>query len=150
MVTLPRRRSPSGLHHIPGPGGNQAWCPAFDDRADLDSIRDVLFEGEQIYGVYSGSGPEVRMIALTNRRMVILEVKTDADRGDEQERASLTSVPYSKLNSCSFVADPGESVATATMVAVKVGARTIYEIHCVAEEQAREVHDVVMWHLIGK
>ncbi len=135
----------SGLQHIPGPRGDQAWTPAFDLAEDLTTALDLLLQTEQIFGVYAASG-EVSFVAVTNRRVVMVETKT-------YDKPVLTSAPFSRISSVSYVLAPRstrrESIAAATTVQIKVG-YTSYEVACRGKDQAHEIHDLIMWHLVSR
>jgi hypothetical protein len=115
--------------------------PATDDRTDLGVIYDSLFDGEALDGIYRGCETGVRLLAVTNRRLLMVET-TSCD-----DRRALTSVPYARVTSVSYLATAGESVASSTTVGIRV-LYTLYELGCKAEDQARELHDLITWHLV--
>lgn len=118
-----------------------AQSPVVDDRTDLTVIYDSLFDGEALDGVYRGCEDGVRLLAVTNRRLMMVE-NTSCD-----DRRALTSVPYGRVTSVSYLASGDECVAHSTTVGIKV-LSTLYELGCRAEEEARELHDLVAWHLV--
>lgn len=134
----------SGLQHVPGLRGTQAWTPAFDRADDLKTTLGVLLQSEHIFGVYASTS-EVSFIAVTNRRVVMWERKT-------YDMPVLTSAPFSRISSVSYVLPSGlsasEAIAYATTVQMKVG-YTSYEVACIGKEQAHEVHDLITWNLLN-
>jgi len=116
-------------------------APASEDRTDLAVIHDSLFDGEALDGVYRGCEAGVRLIAVTNRRLMMVET-TSCD-----DRRALTSVPYGRVTSVCYLAGSDECVAGSTTVGVKV-LLTLYELGCRAEEEARELHDLIAWHVV--
>lgn len=135
----------SGRQHIPGPRGMQAGTPAFDRVGNLATALG-LFKTEQIFGVYDSSSSEVSLVTVTNRRLLMLETKT-------YNTPVLTSVPFSRITSISYVLpsglSPRESIAVATTVQIKAG-YTTYEVACMGKEQAHEVYDLITWELVSR
>jgi hypothetical protein len=115
--------------------------PASDTRTDLGVVHDSLFDGEQMLGVYRGCEEGVRLLAVTNRRVMMVETTSCAGR------RALTSVPFPRITSVSYLASPDEPVAESTTVAVRV-VSTWYQLGCATEVEARELHDLIAWHLV--
>jgi hypothetical protein len=92
-------------------------------------------------GIYRGCEAGVRLLAVTNRRLMMVET-TSCD-----DRRALTSVPFGRVTSVCYLAGADETLAGSTTVGVKV-LYTLYELGCKAEEQARELHDLIAWHLV--
>jgi hypothetical protein len=63
-------------------------------------------------------------------------------------RVALTSVPLRQIVSCSYITPVAEAITEATVVGIKVG-RSMFEVSCTSPDEAREVHSLIMWHLIG-
>jgi hypothetical protein len=91
--------------------------------------------------VYQGCQDGVRLLAVTNRRLMIVEATS------WEGRVALTSVPFARVTSVCFLAAEDKSVYTATAVGIKV-LNTVYELGCQGQEQAREVHDLLIWNII--
>jgi hypothetical protein len=132
--------------HIPMSPAMDISCgsvqaPATLDRTDLAVIHDSLFDGEALDGVYRGCEDGVRLLAVTNRRLMMVET-TSCD-----DRRALTSVPYGRVTSVCYLQNSDACVAGSTTVGIKV-MLTLYELGCKAEEQARELHDLIAWHLV--
>jgi hypothetical protein len=115
--------------------------PVQDARSDLGAIYDNLFSGEQIDGVFRGCEAGVRLVALTNRRLMMVESTSC------ENRLALTSVPFARVTSVCFLAPIDGSVARSTAVGIKV-LHTLYELGCQDVEQAQELHNLIIWHLI--
>jgi hypothetical protein len=135
MANVPM--SPASQDLCPTPGGT----PVQDGRRDLEAIHGNLLEGERIDGVYRGCQDGVRLLAVTNRRLMVVEATS------WEGRVALTSVPFTRVTSVCFLAAEAESVYTATAVGIKV-LHTVYELGCQDQEQAREVHDLLIWNII--
>ena len=134
------------MAHIPMSPAMDVSCasvqaPAAESRTDLAVIHDSLFDGEALDGVYRGCEAGVRLLAVTNRRLMMVET-TSCD-----DRRALTSVPYGRVTSVCYLASSDECVAGSTTVGIKV-LLTLYELGCKEEEQARELHDLIAWHLV--
>lgn len=116
--------------------------PAADTQADLGMVYDSLFDGEQLLGVYRGRETGVRLLAVTNRRLMMVET-TSCER-----RRALTSVPFGRVTSVSYLAAEDEALANSTVVGLRVMG-TLYELGCANEDEAHELHDLVIWHLVS-
>jgi hypothetical protein len=110
--------SPLILDSCPAP----EWTPE-DDRADIAAIRNNVFDGERIDGVYRDCESGVRVLAVTNRRLMMVETTSWRDR------VALTSVPFGRITSVGFLASPDSSVASSTTVGIRVLAM-LYELGC--------------------
>jgi hypothetical protein len=128
------------------PSASDILCPVpqtplVDDRTDLAMIYDSLFDGEQLDGLYRGCDKGVRLVAVTNRRLMMVETTSCEDR------LAMTSVPFSRVISVSYLVSTDKSVAYSTTVGILVQ-EVMYELGCRGEEQAREVHDLIAWQLV--
>ena len=128
------------------PSASDIACPAVqtplvDDRTDLAVIYRSLFDGEQLDGLYRGCDQGVRLVAVTNRRLMMVETTSCEDR------LALTSVPFSRVISVCYLASTDDSVAFSTTVGILVQ-EMMYELGCRGEEQARELHDLIAWQLV--
>lgn len=115
--------------------------PVFDKREQLDTVAAGLLDGERIIAVYDTADAGTGFLGLTDLRVVL----QDAASGG---RTAITSIPYARIGTVSFVTDrnaPGRS-ADAAAVALSVGADT-YEVTLRDDGAARHAHDVVLWHL---
>lgn len=115
-----------------------------DNRPALELIHESIFDGEVLGGVYEGRPPGVQLLALTNRRLILLESTTI------EGRLSLTSVPLARLTSVGYVRARDTDdlrIDQATTVAIKV-LYLVYELTCRDRYVAREVHDQLTWALI--
>jgi hypothetical protein len=128
------------------PSASDITCPVpqtplVDDRTDLAVIYDSLFDGEQLDGLYRGCDKGVRLVAVTNRRLMMVETTSCEDR------LALTSVPFDRVVSVCYLASVDESVASSTTVGILVQ-DLMYQLGCRGEEQARELHDLIAWQLV--
>jgi hypothetical protein len=113
-----------------------------DNRPALELIRESIFDGEVLGGVVEGRPPGVQLLAMTNRRLILLESAT------VEGRLSLTSVPAARITSVGLLADRDDlGIGRASTVAIKV-LYLVYELHCRDHISAREVHDELAWNLI--
>ena len=129
------------------PSASDIACPAaqtplVDDRTDLAVIYSSLFDGEQLDGLYRGCDQGVRLVAVTNRRLMMVETTSCEDR------LALTSVPFSRVISVCYLASTDDSVASSTTVGILVQ-EMMYELGCRGAEQARELHDLIAWQLVS-
>lgn len=112
---------------------------AFDKKDQLEKIQAGLLEGEQVMAVYDGIGSGTGFIGITDRRVII------QDNSFVGKRVALTSVPYSRINSVSFVSDKSMfgKFASSSTVAVSAGGQT-HEVQFRGDEKAKHVHDVIL------
>jgi hypothetical protein len=103
--------------------------------------RDIL-DGEQIYGIFGDRRGATPLVGITNRRVLLVDATYD------EGRAALTSVPLRQIVSCSYITATDAAITEATVVGIKVG-RSMFEVSCDSPDEAREVHGLIMWHLIG-
>lgn len=130
--------SPEILDTLPGQG--PVADP--DGRTDFMAIHDNLFDGERIDGVYRGCDDGVELVAVTNRRLMIVESKI------WKGRTALTSMSFNQVASVSYLSSTNTSIINPTTVALQTRAGA-FELNCQTEQQAREVHDLITWNLIG-
>lgn len=147
MTQLPLRRVPVDETFAPLPASPEMSSVEQDSagrQAALTAAYGALFEGEQVDGVYRGAGQGFEVVVVTNRRVLIIGAVSEGD----EERTSLTSVPFGRVTSVGLLSPPGEAVAAATTVQLKV-VSVAYELNCRSEDEAHEMHDLITWHLIG-
>jgi hypothetical protein len=144
MTQLPLRRVPVDETLAAPPASPETSSVEHDSagrQAALTAAYGAIFEGEQVDGVYRGAGQGFEVVVVTNRRLLIID-----DAGEE--RTSLTSVPFGRVTSVGLLSPPGEPVAAATTVQLRV-LSVAYELDCRSEDEACEMHDLITWHLIG-
>jgi hypothetical protein len=73
--------------------------PVFDKQDQLQKITANLMQGETVIAVYDCIGAGTGFVGITDRRVII------QDNSFVGKKVALTSVPYSKINSVSFVSD---------------------------------------------
>jgi hypothetical protein len=120
-----------------------AYVPLQDDRPEMKVIYGSLFDNEQLDGVWRGCEVGIRLLAVTNRRLIMVENTSFEDR------LALTSVPLSRVTSCSYLASSSADrwVGETTAVGIRVLGMH-YEVVCRTEDEARELHDLIAWNLV--
>lgn len=117
--------------------------PVFDKQEQLDKIAAGLLSGENILAVYDGIGVGTGFIGLTNRRVII------QDNSFVGKKTALTSIPYGKVQSVSYVSDKsmfGKFASTST-IAVHAGGST-YEVQFRGNEKAAHAHNIILWNIM--
>jgi Bacterial PH domain len=117
--------------------------PEFDKQDQLQKITANLMQGETVIAVYDCIGAGTGFVGITDRRVII------QDNSFVGKKVALTSVPYSKINSVSFVSDKSMwgSWASSSSIAISVSGRE-YFVDFRGEQKAKHVHDVVLWHVM--
>lgn len=123
-------------------GGMNQPEPVFDKRDQYDKIASGLLQDEHVVAVYDAIGAGTGFIAITSLRIVL------QDNAFVGKKSALTSIPYSRVNAVSFVADRSMfgKFASTSQIAVTAGGHT-YEVAFRGDEKAKHVHDVVLWHM---
>lgn len=116
--------------------------PVFDKRDQLDKVAAGLLEGERIIAVYDAIGAGTGFLGLTDLRVVL------QDNSFVGKRTAITSIPYGRISSVSFVADRNllGRFASSSQIAVAVGT-AVHEVAFRGDDKARHAHDVILWHL---
>ncbi|WP_226361327.1 hypothetical protein [Pseudonocardia sp. ICBG1142] len=116
--------------------------PVFDKRDQLDKVAAGLLEGERIITVYDAIGAGTGFLGLTDLRVVL------QDNSFVGKRTAITSIPYGRISSASFVADRNllGRFASSSQIAVTVGT-AVHEVAFRGDDKARHAHDVILWHL---
>ncbi|MBN9759288.1 hypothetical protein Ae406Ps2_3479 [Pseudonocardia sp. Ae406_Ps2] len=116
--------------------------PVFDKRDQLDKVAAGLLEGERIIAVYDAIGAGTGFLGLTDLRVVL------QDNSFVGKRTAITSIPYGRISSVSFVADRNllGRFASSSQIAVTVGT-AVHEVAFRGDDKARHAHDVILWHL---
>jgi Bacterial PH domain len=116
----------------------------FDKQDQLAKIQSGLMPGEALFAVYDGKGTGTGSIGLTDRRVII------QDNSFVGGKIALTSLPYKRIQSVSFVSDKsmfGKFTSSST-VAITVGDGSSHEVEFRGEEKARHAHDVILHYVI--
>ena len=116
----------------------------FDKQDQLAKIQSGLMPGEALFAVYDGKGTGTGFIGLTDRRVII------QDNSFVGGKIALTSLPYKRIQSVSFVSDKsmfGKFTSSST-VAITVGDGSSHEVEFRGEEKARHAHDVILHYVI--
>jgi hypothetical protein len=112
-----------------------------EDRADYAAVRNNVFDGESIDRVYRGHGDGVQLLALTGRRIMMVERTAWAGR------LALTSIPYGRITAVSFLADDDHPIDAATTIGIRVTSLS-FEMHCADATQASQAHDLISWTML--
>lgn len=120
----------------------QGLIPAAARRDDIAAIRRDLMEGEQIYGTFGNGTGDMGLLGITNRRLMFVNF------GLGDDRVGLTSTPLKNVVAVSYITHPSVPLTESTVVGIQIG-RSVFEIGCEDPEEARNVHGLIMWHLIG-
>lgn len=123
---------------------SQQSAPVFDKQEQFDKIRADLQHGESIIAVYDAIGAGTGFIGVTTKRLVL------QDNSFVGKKVALTSVPYNKVNSVSFVSDKSMfgRFASSSTIAIQAGNKD-YEVQFRGEDKAKHVHDTVLWYLLN-
>ena len=145
-ATEPARPAPPE-DDAPGPPTARRSTPAqlvFDKREQYDKIAAGLLDGEHIVAVYDAIGVGTGFVGVTNLRLVL------QDNSFVGKKIALTSVPYSRITSVSFVSNKSMlgQFASTSSIAVTVGATT-HEVDFRGDEKAQHCHDVILSHMIN-
>jgi hypothetical protein len=105
---------------------------------ELDVIQGNVFNGEAVDGVYRGKPPGLRLLAVTNKRLMYVDDSTFEDS------VAVMSAPLKSVASVGFVAGPDEHLKDTTTVAMTIG-RAKHLLVCGTQEEARQLHDTLIW-----
>lgn len=128
---------------MPEPTQLGAPRPVFDKQDQFDKIASNLLNGEFVIAVYDAIGAGTGFIGITNKRVVI----QDNSWG---KKVALTSIPYGKISSVSFVSDQsmmGKFFSTST-ISVSSGSKD-YLVDFRGADKAKHAHNVILWHTIA-
>ncbi|MFM1787484.1 MAG: hypothetical protein RL228_1434 [Actinomycetota bacterium] len=115
----------------------------FDRQDQYDKIVAGLQPGENVLAVYDCIGAGTGFIALTDRRLII------QDNSFVGKKVALTSIPYKRVQTVSFVSDKsmlGKFASTST-IAVNASGAT-YEASFRGEDKAKHAHDVILHYIM--
>jgi hypothetical protein len=117
---------------------------AFDKQEQYDKIASGLLPGETIIAVYDAIGSGTGFIGVTSLRVIL------QDNSFIGKKVALTSVPYNRVNSVSFVSDKSMfgKFASTSQIAVSAGGQT-HEVQFRGEEKAKLVHDAILSHMLA-
>ncbi len=129
---------------LSGKGARLVTQIVFDKADQLAKVQAILLQGEQVFAVYDGKGVGTGFIALTDRRVIL------QDNSFVGGKSAVTSLPYKRIQSVSFVADKsvfGKFAASST-VAIHVGSQQ-YQVEFRGDDEARHAHDVILHYILA-
>jgi hypothetical protein len=117
-------------------------APTFDKQDQYDKVASGLLNGERVIAVYDAKGGGTGFIGVTDKRVII------QDNSFAGKKVALTSLPYNRISSVSFVSDKSMlgKFSSSSAIAVTVGAVS-HEVEFRGEEKARHCHDVILQHM---
>lgn len=115
----------------------------FDKQDQFDKISGNLMEGETLYAVYDGIGVGTGFIGLTDRRVII------QDNSFVGKKVALTSIPYKRIQSVSYVSDKSMLGKLASNSTISIAAAsTMYEVSFRGDAKAKHAHDVILHYIM--
>jgi len=117
----------------------------FDKQEQVQKVEAMLLEGETLIAVYDCIGAGTGFVGVTDLRIIL------QDNSFVGKKIALTSLPYSKVTSVSFVQDRSMfgKFASSSSVAITVGSHS-HEADFRGEDKARYVHDLVLRRLLDR
>lgn len=117
--------------------------PVYDKQEQFDKIVAGLLQGEVVVAVYDAIGAGTGFIGLTNKRVII------QDNSFVGRKTALTSIPYAKVQSVSYVSDKSMlgKFASSSTIALQAGGTT-HEVQLRGHEKASHVHNVILWNIM--
>ncbi len=115
----------------------------FDRQDQYEKIVAGLMPGETVIAVYDCIGAGTGFLALTDRRVVL------QDNSFVGKKIALTSIPYKRIQTVSFVSDKsmlGKFASTSTIAIVASGG--MYEASFRGDEKAKHSHDVILHYIM--
>ena len=115
----------------------------FDRQDQYDRIVSSLMPDEKVLAVYDCIGVGTGFVGLTDKRVIL------QDNSFVGKKVALTSIPYKRIQTVSFVSDKsmlGKFASTSTIAIAAAG--TIYEASFRGEEKAKHTHDVVLHYIM--
>lgn len=116
--------------------------PVYDRKDQLKQVEESLLDGEQVLAVYDAIGVGTGFIAMTNKRVVIL------NKSFVGKKTALTSVPYSKISSVSVTSN--RSLAgqyfSSGQIAIHVG-QQIYEVEFRGDKKTHHTHQLILHYI---
>ena len=118
--------------------------PVYDKQEQYERIREGLLPGESVVAVYDCIGAGTGFVGLTDRRVIL------QDNSFVGKKIALTSVPYSRVQAVSFVANKSllGKFASTGEVAILVGGEQ-HECEFRGHDKARLVHDTILARMLG-
>ncbi len=106
----------------------------------LLAVHGNVFNGESLEAIFRGSPPGIPLLAVTSRRLMMLDTTMFEDR------SALISVPLSGVSGVAFVTSGDQSFDATTTVGMVLRRKSVLLV-CESREEARELHDMLIWTL---
>jgi hypothetical protein len=118
--------------------------PTFDKQDQFDKVVSNLLHGERIIAVYDAIGAGTGFIGVTDKRVVL------QDNSFVGKKIALTSIPYARVTAVSFVSNKSMlgKFSSTSDIAISVSGHT-YEVSFRGDEKAKQIHDIVLWHMLS-
>ncbi len=119
--------------------------PVFDKQDQFEKIQSGLLHGEQIIAVYDAIGAGTGFIGVTNMRVIL------QDNSFVGKKVALTSIPYNRVTTVSFVSNKsmlGKFASTGSIAVAVSG--SVHEVEFRGDEKAKHCHDAILWHMMQK
>lgn len=116
--------------------------PIFDKDDQFRKVQSGLLQGETILAVYDAIGVGTGFIGLTSKRVIL------QDNSFVGGKVAVTSVPYSKIQTVSFVSDKsmfGKFYSSST-ISIQTSGKT-HEVSFRGTDKAIYTHNVILWEL---
>jgi hypothetical protein len=132
-------RIPESSMHI-GAKEPSGFAIGDDERLaeELAVIEGNVFNGETVDGVFRGQPGGLSLLAVTNRRIMMV------DTAGFEDRCAVMSLPLKSVSGVGFLAGPDESLMTTATVGIKMGGAK-HLLICRTEDEARQLHDMIIW-----
>jgi hypothetical protein len=118
--------------------------PSFDKQEQFDKIQSGLLQGERIIAVYDAKGSGTGFLAVTDKRVIL------QDNSFVGKKIALTSIPYGRVTAVSFVSNKSMlgKFSSTSDIAIALSGRT-YEVEFRGDDKAKQIHDIILWHMLS-
>jgi hypothetical protein len=115
-----------------------------DRPEQLASIEAGLLDDEQIIAVFDCKGGGTGFVGVTTKRLIL------QDNSFVGKKTALTSVPYGRITSISFVSDKsmfGKFTSSSSLAISTSG--NMYQAEFRGDEKAKYMHDTILAHILS-
>jgi len=135
-------RIPASSMHVGAHPPSEFETEERDYAAELAMMQSNVFNGEAVDGVFRGKSPGLALLAVTNRRLMYL------DGSSFEGRTALVSSPMKGVSDVAFLDGPDVELQYTTIVGLTVQ-RSKQFIILPTQEEARQLHDMLIWSIIS-